>query len=52
MNDYEIILNELKKNRSNKLVEFSSKIIRTKFELIGCNYNVYLSHIFHPISRP
>ena len=45
MNDYEIILSELKKNRSNKLVEFSSKIIRTKFELIG-SYSTDIKSIF------
>lgn len=45
MNDYEIILSELNKKRHCKLVEFSSKIIRTKFELIG-SYSTDIKNIF------
>lgn len=45
MNDYEIILKELNEKRSYKLVEFSSKIIRTKFQLIGL-YSTDIKNIF------
>lgn len=45
MNDYEIILKELNEKRSYKLVEFSSKIIRTKFQLIG-SYSTDIKNIF------
>lgn len=45
MNDYEIILSELSKKRNCKLVEFSSKIIRTKFVLIG-SYSTDIKNIF------